>query len=162
MAPEILKGEQHDQSVDIWAIGILLYELFHNKEPFSGNSPKAVLAKILNFDIKYDSHFPHSAKGLVLKILKLDRRSRPDLRQIISDPFLRGMGNGSIPKPGNENPIRTEGGSSNNMEIGNKYGLRASHNVKPINSFEKPSNLSSKNVYHQSLYRKAQTPRTDY
>ena len=97
MAPEILKGEKHDQSVDQWAIGILLYELFHNKEPFSGNSPKGVLSKILNFDIKYDNHFPHSAKTLMLKILKLDRHKRPVLRDIVRDPFMRGIG--AIPEP---------------------------------------------------------------
>lgn len=94
MAPEILKGDQHDESVDVWAIGILLYELFHNKEPFSGNTPKSVLAKILSFDIIYDSHFPHSAKSLMLDILKLDKRNRLHLRDILKDSFLRGMGNG--------------------------------------------------------------------
>ena len=98
MAPEILKGEQHDESVDVWAIGILLYELFHNKEPFSGNTPKSVLAKILSFDISYDNHFPHSAKSLMLDILKLDKRNRLNLREILKDSFLRGMGNTNGPE----------------------------------------------------------------
>ena len=39
MAPEILKLEQYDQAVDIWTIGVLLYELWHNLEPFKGDNP---------------------------------------------------------------------------------------------------------------------------
>lgn len=36
MAPEILqRNEQHDYTVDIWAMGILLFELIHGYAPFS-------------------------------------------------------------------------------------------------------------------------------
>lgn len=34
MAPEILEKEYYDCSTDIWSLGILLYELFHNCSPF--------------------------------------------------------------------------------------------------------------------------------
>ena len=34
MAPEIFKGELYDNSVDIWSLGILLYELLHGYSPF--------------------------------------------------------------------------------------------------------------------------------
>lgn len=42
MAPEVLKSKKHDYKVDIWAMGILLYELFHKKSPFTGRSPKDI------------------------------------------------------------------------------------------------------------------------
>jgi len=35
MAPEILKEKPYNQSIDIWSLGILLYELLHNYSPFS-------------------------------------------------------------------------------------------------------------------------------
>jgi Protein kinase domain len=158
MAPEILKGEQHDQSVDVWAIGILLYELFHNKEPFSGNNPKAVLAKILSFDIKYDSHFPASAKNLVLQILKLDKRKRPNLREILKDPFLIDIAGSNIPMPHDSNSIPISSGQKDLNSQNNKFELRASHNIKPITKFQEPNDYSSNNVYHQSLYRNVQAP----
>lgn len=34
MAPEIVNEEDHDQKVDIWSIGVLLYELLHSRTPF--------------------------------------------------------------------------------------------------------------------------------
>lgn len=40
MAPEVLKNEMQGFETDIWAIGILLFELFHGYEPFKGNDPR--------------------------------------------------------------------------------------------------------------------------
>ena len=34
MSPEILKRENHDKKVDIWTLGILLFELLHGYAPF--------------------------------------------------------------------------------------------------------------------------------
>lgn len=43
MAPEvILKGKQ-TQKTDIWALGILLYELFHGQAPFRGDRVNQIL-----------------------------------------------------------------------------------------------------------------------
>ncbi len=35
MAPESLRGEAQTIKTDIWSLGIFLYELYHNQEPFS-------------------------------------------------------------------------------------------------------------------------------
>ena len=35
MAPEILKGSSYNKSVDIWSIGIILYELLFGANPFN-------------------------------------------------------------------------------------------------------------------------------
>lgn len=35
LAPEMINGKGHDEKVDIWALGVILYELLHNKTPFS-------------------------------------------------------------------------------------------------------------------------------
>lgn len=34
LAPEIVKGETHDNKIDIWQIGILAYELAVGRPPF--------------------------------------------------------------------------------------------------------------------------------
>lgn len=38
MSPEMLNKEPHDSSVDIWSLGILLYELINGSPPFLGRS----------------------------------------------------------------------------------------------------------------------------
>ena len=34
MAPEIVKEKPYDKGVDVWSLGILLYELTHGYSPF--------------------------------------------------------------------------------------------------------------------------------
>lgn len=46
MAPEILEKKQYDEKVDIWSLGILLYELFHNKSPFWASTHEGIYKKI--------------------------------------------------------------------------------------------------------------------
>ncbi len=38
MAPEMLLNKSHDFRLDIWCLGILLYELLHGKAPFPGKN----------------------------------------------------------------------------------------------------------------------------
>lgn len=37
MSPEIVFEAGHDHKVDIWAMGILLYEMLHGQTPFRGD-----------------------------------------------------------------------------------------------------------------------------
>jgi calcium-dependent protein kinase len=38
MSPQLLKSERYTSKCDIWAIGILTYELLYGKLPWTGNS----------------------------------------------------------------------------------------------------------------------------
>lgn len=48
MAPEQLKGERVDARADLWAAGVVLYELATGKRPFQGNTATAVAGEILH------------------------------------------------------------------------------------------------------------------
>ena len=48
MSPERVKGEKVDQRSDIWAFGVVLYELLTDKLPFSGEYEQAVMYCIVN------------------------------------------------------------------------------------------------------------------
>jgi aurora kinase len=34
LSPEIVKGEEYDEKIDLWAVGILTYELIVGRIPF--------------------------------------------------------------------------------------------------------------------------------
>ena len=42
MAPELLRRSEYDETVDIWAIGVMTFYLLFNKLPFRGTDVKQV------------------------------------------------------------------------------------------------------------------------
>ena len=51
MAPEQLAGDTAaDHRIDIYALGLLAYELLHGKSPFAGTTPQRTLAAVLTQD----------------------------------------------------------------------------------------------------------------
>jgi hypothetical protein len=70
-------------------VGILLYELFHNIEPFKGETPQDVLKAIMTESLKFDKHCPKEARDLIKYILNIDKNYRPKISQILNHPYLR-------------------------------------------------------------------------
>lgn len=46
MAPEILRRESYDASVDLWSTGVILYECLFGKPPCSSSSLKELVEDI--------------------------------------------------------------------------------------------------------------------
>jgi serine/threonine protein kinase len=51
MAPERLRGEPSTRSIDIFALGVMFFELHKGFRPFAGNNKTQVLENILNWNI---------------------------------------------------------------------------------------------------------------
>ncbi len=46
MAPEIVSDIAYDFRIDIWSLGVLLYEMLHGYAPFRGKEYKEIAANI--------------------------------------------------------------------------------------------------------------------
>jgi serine/threonine protein kinase len=85
MAPEQAQGRPVDKRADIWAFGMLLYEMMAGKRAFAGRSASESLAVSLTTDPDWTS-IPPSVQRLLRRCLERDPRQR--LRDIGDFRFL--------------------------------------------------------------------------
>ena len=88
LAPEIIKEQGHDEHVDIWCIGVLLFELITGNVPFQGNDIETLQNNILKIKISWPRDINTDVKNLIMKILKLDPKSRLPLSEMLQHPFF--------------------------------------------------------------------------
>ena len=89
MSPELLKKKSYNYTVDIWGLGILLYELMHGYSPFRAKKAEQILYNIMNKSIKFSSHISEEARDLVRKILKYKSENRLSIEGILDHPWMR-------------------------------------------------------------------------
>jgi hypothetical protein len=82
MSPEQAQGEKIDHRADIYAVGVIMYQLLCGQQPFTGSSFMAVLTKHM-FDIPRapsevapEANIPSDAEAIVLKAMQKDRSYR--------------------------------------------------------------------------------------
>ena len=73
MAPEQVAGKKVDERADIYSLGIILYEIFTGRVPFSGDSAIAIGFKQMKEDPppprELNSQVPESVERVILKAL---------------------------------------------------------------------------------------------
>lgn len=87
MAPEMIMGSGHSFKLDIWTLGVLLYELTHGVPPFNAKMDVDKAQQILNLEIKFAKGTSPELQDLIQKILKVEPTDRPTLEQIANHPF---------------------------------------------------------------------------
>ena len=87
-SPEMLLKKGYDTRVDIWAIGVLIFELMVGKPPFRSDGQHSMEDNIINLRINWPKSINLLAKNLIQKILKLDPNERPTLEEILEHQFI--------------------------------------------------------------------------
>ena len=88
MAPEIFENEEYTSSVDIWSLGVLLYELTHGRSPFVEKSVFKIYKNILTQEIMFKNGVGEDVKELITAILKTDPRERMEIEEICEHAFF--------------------------------------------------------------------------
>jgi serine/threonine-protein kinase len=79
MAPEQARAEKVDRRADIWAFGVVLYEMLTGKRMFTGDSVSDVVAAVLRAQPDWNAlptDTPPSARRLLHRCLCKDRKKR--------------------------------------------------------------------------------------
>ncbi|XP_048189839.1 sperm motility kinase Z-like [Perognathus longimembris pacificus] len=96
-APELYLQEEYDGfKVDLWGLGTILFFMVMGKFPFKMTTYQQLRAKIING--QYEIPFYLTSKGLsiLLKLLTVDPKQRPDIQQIMAHPWFDRVEEGSL------------------------------------------------------------------
>jgi serine/threonine protein kinase/TolB-like protein/Flp pilus assembly protein TadD len=77
IAPEVFRGEPIDARIDIWALGVMLYEMACGRLPFKGNSPFSTATAILESNPPpLGANVPPALQRVILRCLSKDPAAR--------------------------------------------------------------------------------------
>ncbi|MCH8874307.1 protein kinase, partial [candidate division KSB1 bacterium] len=89
MAPEQMLDEVSDHRCDIYATGVMLYQILTKRLPFEGENPVAILYKKINEDpvppSYYNRHIGPELNNIVVKALSKDKGERWDNAKTFSE-----------------------------------------------------------------------------
>ena len=90
MAPEIIKKQKYDEAIDVWSLGVLLYELVHSYSPFFSEDldMKKIGNNITNNNLKFKDGLSNEYKDLVQSLLIKDSDKRIKIEEIFQHPFM--------------------------------------------------------------------------
>ncbi|OQR95282.1 aurora-like protein kinase [Achlya hypogyna] len=88
LAPEMVQHQPHDEAVDIWTLGVLMYECIVGQPPFEADGTAATYERILRVDLHFPDHVSAAAQDLLRQILQKDPRQRPSLACILAHPWI--------------------------------------------------------------------------
>lgn len=92
-APEIVKDERYSKSVDMWALGCVLYTLLCGFPPFYDESIQVLTEKVARGQYVFLSPWwddiSKSAQDLISHLLTVDPEKRYTIREFLNHPWIR-------------------------------------------------------------------------
>lgn len=102
MAPELLtsyvndtKSYKYGKEVDIWAIGIIVYEMFFYEKPFgwsnytkTENNLKRFVLKCISNELTFPFTIPDDAKDFIVKCLTTEPDKRPTIEALLEHQWI--------------------------------------------------------------------------
>lgn len=88
MAPELVQEKPYTHAVDLWSLGVILYELFVGKPPFYTTSIYALIKQIVNDVPTYPANMSDSFKSFIKGLLQKDPKKRLDWPDLLEHEFV--------------------------------------------------------------------------
>lgn len=115
MSPEGLIYNYYGEKTDIWAFGIIIYELLHGETPFCHCLTEVELKNSAVKPIpenKFKKNIHPQLRQLINSLLEINELKRPTAHELVNDSYIRGLlfaqqNNESLKKRPFERPVFT-------------------------------------------------------
>ncbi|OHT01648.1 AGC family protein kinase [Tritrichomonas foetus] len=100
IAPEMLLNRPHSFAVDLWSLGVTIYEFLMGEPPFHGETEKVTHENILRGRFALDDDLSSEAVDLIVKLLNTnpdERIGAKDIDEILKHPWLDGVDPSRVP-----------------------------------------------------------------
>jgi len=93
VAPEVLKNIPHDERVDLWSIGVIIYVLLVGYPPFMEDDQMLLFRKIRNGEYAFFEddwkNISHDAKDLIRGLLVCDPKERWTVEEALRCAWIK-------------------------------------------------------------------------
>ncbi len=100
-APEIVKDERYSKSVDMWALGCVLYTMLCGFPPFYDESIPVLTEKVARGQYTFLSpwwdEISKSAQDLISHLLSVNPAERYSIEEFMAHPWIRGSASPTLP-----------------------------------------------------------------
>eukprot|EP00010_Vexillifera_abyssalis_P003238 CAMPEP_0201563220 /NCGR_PEP_ID=MMETSP0173_2-20130828/79762_1 /ASSEMBLY_ACC=CAM_ASM_000268 /TAXON_ID=218659 /ORGANISM="Vexillifera sp., Strain DIVA3 564/2" /LENGTH=257 /DNA_ID=CAMNT_0047977873 /DNA_START=204 /DNA_END=974 /DNA_ORIENTATION=+ len=92
LAPEILAGKPYGRGVDLWSLGVLIYELSTGVNPFLSNTTQETLKNIVYLQVRYPRElFSAPLIDLLQSLIERDPHQRITIEKMRAHPYFKGI-----------------------------------------------------------------------
>ncbi|KAG5469483.1 hypothetical protein LSCM1_02704 [Leishmania martiniquensis] len=90
LAPELWSRQGFSEKADVWAMGVLLFEMMALRRPFVGHGMRALSEAVMKSkrDCELPQHYSDSLRGLCNSMLRADPKERPSCAQLFQLPYM--------------------------------------------------------------------------
>lgn len=97
LSPEMIIGSGHSEKLDIWTLGVLMFEMLHGRPPFSPNEKirdrrllqKTIEDNIMKGKVDFGQDISYEARSAINVMLNPNEKHRPFAKDIFNMDFFK-------------------------------------------------------------------------